>query len=76
MIHWYNTCKGTSLSRLNDQAILLDYNTLKGMYQNGAKQILHIFSGLMKDQICSELMNIYQNKHDKEDDYNDIVKLA
>ena len=46
------------------------------MYQNGAKQILHIFSGLMKDQICSELMNIYQNKHDKEDDYNDIVKLA
>ena len=64
------------MSRLNDQAILLDYNTLKGMYQNGAKQILHIFSGLMKDQICSELMNIYQNKHDKEDDYNDIVKLA
>ena len=46
------------------------------MYQNGAKQILHIFSGLMKDQYADELMNIFHNKHDKEDDYNDIVKLA
>ena len=76
MIHWYNPCKGTSLSHLNDLAILLDYNTLKGVYQNGAKQILHIFSGLMKDQYAHELMNIFHNKHDKEDDYNDIVKLA
>ena len=76
MIDWYNTRKGTSLSRLNDQAILLDYKTLKSVYQNGAKQILHIFSGLMKDQYSHELVNIFQNKRDEEDDYNDIVKLA
>ena len=30
----------------------------------------------MKDQYARELMNIFLNKHDKEDDYNDIVKLA
>ena len=30
----------------------------------------------MKDQYAHELMNIFLNKHDKEDDYNDIVKLA
>ena len=37
---------------LNDQAILLEYNTLKGVYQIATKQLLHIFSGLMRDHLA------------------------
>ena len=34
---------------LNDQATLLDYNTLKGVYQIGVQTLNSVSSGLKKD---------------------------
>ena len=48
---------------------------MKFFYAHPSKNIVGVL-GLMKDQYVHELMNIFHNKHDKEDDYNDIVKLA